>query len=92
MFFAHLAIEKALKAHVCKQTSEVPPKMHNLARLAEKAGLVLEPEQRDFLLAFDIHQLEGRYPDMVPAPLDQDAAREELAGAERVCQWLISRL
>ena len=35
MFFAHLAIEKALKAHVCMRTSRVPPRVHNLVRLAE---------------------------------------------------------
>lgn len=30
LFFCHLVIEKALKAHVTKDTNEVPPKSHNL--------------------------------------------------------------
>ena len=92
LFFAHLAIEKTLKAHVTRKTCEVPPKIHNLTLLAEKAALSLEPWQRDFLLAFDAHQLEGRYPDMVPEPMDRSEAQEELASAERTHQWLISLL
>lgn len=35
LFFAHLAIEKMLKAHVTWQTKDVPPRIHNLIRLAE---------------------------------------------------------
>ena len=76
LFFAHLAIEKALKAHVTRKTGEVPPKIHNLTRLAEKAALSLASWQRDFLLAFDAHQLEGRYPDTVPAPMDRTEAQD----------------
>ncbi|MGD1001593.1 MAG: HEPN domain-containing protein [Candidatus Brocadiia bacterium] len=92
LFFAHLAIEKALKAHVTRKTCEVPPKIHNLTRLAEKAALPLELWQRDFLLAFDAHQLEGRYPDMVSALMDRTEAQAELAKAERGLQWLMSLL
>ena len=92
LFFAHLAIEKALKAHVSRHTGEVPPKVHNLTRLAEKAALSLDPAQRDLLLAFDEYQLEGRYPDMVSAPIEGCEAREQLANAEGIQQWLISQL
>jgi HEPN domain-containing protein len=35
LFFAHLALEKLLKAHVCRQTQDLPPRTHNLTRLAE---------------------------------------------------------
>lgn len=92
LFFAHLAVEKALKAHVAKATRDFPPKIHNLARLAEKAGLVLKADDRDFLLAFDQYQLEGRYPDMVPAPIGREEAEQGLAKAERMRTWLIAQL
>ena len=39
LFFAHLAIEKMLKAHVTRQTKDVPPRSHNLIRLAKLAHL-----------------------------------------------------
>ena len=92
LFFAHLAIEKALKAHVTRHTREIPPKIHNLTRLAEKAALSLDAAQREFLLAFDEYQLEGRYPDMVSAPVEKREAREQLVNAEKVQLWLISQL
>jgi len=34
LFIAHLALEKTLKAHVCRATGELAPRTHNLARLA----------------------------------------------------------
>jgi HEPN domain-containing protein len=92
LFFAHPAIEKALKAHVTRHTREVPLKIHNLTRLAEKAAIPLEPMNRDFLLAFDAYQLEGRYPDMIPEPIGRNEAHEEFGKAEKAHQWLISLL
>lgn len=41
LFFAHLALEKALKALVCPKTRDIAPRLHNLVRLAEVAGLNL---------------------------------------------------
>jgi HEPN domain-containing protein len=45
LFFAHLAVEKMLKAHVTSQTKDVPPRIHNLIRLAKMAGLSPDSEQ-----------------------------------------------
>ena len=63
LFFAHLALEKMLKAHVTSKTKDIPPRIHNLIRLAEIVELKLEPERTEFLREFSIYQLEGRYPD-----------------------------
>lgn len=49
LFFAHLAIEKLLKAHVCRRTEDLAPRIHNLVRLAEQAGLRPSAEQLDVL-------------------------------------------
>jgi len=35
LFFVHLSLEKAIKAHVCKQTKQIPPRIHNLLALAK---------------------------------------------------------
>ena len=56
-FFAHLALEKMLKAHVTRQTADVPPRIHNLVRLGNLSGLELSLEQRAFLDRFDIYQM-----------------------------------
>jgi len=45
LFFAHLALEKMLKAHVTKRIKDIPPRIHNLVRLAEIANLNLDQEQ-----------------------------------------------
>ena len=45
MLAAHLTIEKAVKAHVVKNTQKLPPMIHNLLSLANLAGLKLTPQQ-----------------------------------------------
>lgn len=74
LFFAHLALEKTLKANVCRATGELAPKTHNLVRLAEKAGLELSEEQIDLLADANEFNTEGRYPEMLmPAPTRMEA-------------------
>ena len=41
LFTIHLTIEKALKAHVVKNTKKLPPMIHNLISLPNLAGLKL---------------------------------------------------
>jgi HEPN domain-containing protein len=92
LFFAHLAIEKMPKAHVTRQTKDVPPRIHNLIRLSEIAGLSLGPEQASFLRRFDMYQLEGRYPESAHTIIDLKAANERLALAGDILKWLKSQL
>ncbi len=92
LFFAHLAIEKMLKAHVTRQTKDVPPRTHNLVRLAEIAELSLSPEQTSLLGGFGAYQLEGRYPDSEQVLLDLQAVRGKLALAEEMLKWLKAQL
>ena len=49
-------------------------------------------EQRVFLARFDRYQIEGRYPDLLPPPPDQDVARAELRLAGELLQWLKHQL
>jgi len=92
LFFAHLAIEKMLKAHVTRQTQEVPPRTHNLVRLVEIAGLKLKSQQQQFLREFDIYQLEGRYPDSDQISLDSAAAGQEISRVRGMLKWLKTQL
>ena len=92
LFFAHLAIEKILKAHVTRKTGDVPPRIHNLVRLAEMAEVALDPKRADFLRRFNLYQLEGRYPEMFEARLDAETANERLASAREMVEWLTARL
>jgi HEPN domain-containing protein len=92
LFFAHLAIEKALKGHICRLTGDLAPRSHNLPNLARLSGLVLNDEQHDLLQAFNEFNLEGRYPEQWPVPPTLAQARLHLAQAAEIVQWLIDRL
>lgn len=64
LFVAHLALEKVLKALWIKNNSEViPPRIHNLVRLAEEANLDLSDNEKLFLYEVNDFNLETRYPD-----------------------------
>lgn len=91
LFLAHLAIEKLLKAHVCRATPEFPPRTHDLLRLADLAGLPLTPERRVFLARFQKYCLEGRYPDRQP-PVPPAEAQTGLREAQEMLTWLTSLL
>ncbi|OGP43902.1 MAG: hypothetical protein A2022_11810 [Deltaproteobacteria bacterium GWF2_42_12] len=49
VFLCHLAIEKILKALVCKRLNEMPPYTHNLNRLIELAGISLDEKHQEFI-------------------------------------------
>jgi HEPN domain-containing protein len=89
LFFANLALEKAMKALVCRKTRDIAPRMHNLVRLAEVAGLKLQPSQLDVLAEMNSFNIEGRYPDSPSAPPSLLEARGYLKKAEEVFQWLM---
>ena len=91
LFFAHLSIEKTLKAHICRTTNNLAPRIHSLLRLAEMAELNLSQTQISFLARFDRYQIEGRYPDMLPPAPDLETTQQELKKAEEILQWLNAR-
>lgn len=92
LFFAHLAVEKMLKAHVVKRTEKMPPKIHNLIRLAEIAQLQPTQQNLNFLARFGLYQLEGRYPDVSVIPLDTVTTKEKLASVMEILEWLKTQL
>jgi HEPN domain-containing protein len=92
LFLAHLAVEKMLKAHVTRVTCDIPPRTHNLVRLAELARLELDSQQISFLTRFGIYQLEGRYPDSAQVVLDLGAVREKFRSAQEMLIWLKKQL
>lgn len=50
LFFCHLVIEKAIKAHLVKISEEVAPRSHNLIHLSEKAKLDFDDQTEIFLV------------------------------------------
>jgi HEPN domain-containing protein len=81
LYFAHLALEKARKALVVRVTKKHPPKVHSLLILTERAGLEMPAAELEFLSAFDVYQLQGRYPDTELPELSHDSAERDLERA-----------
>ena len=71
LFFIHLAVEKMLKACVCKKQNQTPPKIHNLINLYQLAGLEANSERQDALGTINRFCLEGRYPEQWPVIPDK---------------------
>ena len=92
LFFAHLAVEKILKAHVCKTTQKIAPKFHNLIRLAEVSGLSIPEDTIDFLAEMNEFNLEGRYPVPFICPVSSPEAQSYIEKTEEILQWFIQQL
>jgi HEPN domain-containing protein len=92
LFFAHLALEKALKAHVCARTLNLAPRTHHLLGLAEAASLDLAPDHEDTLADMNTFALEGRYPETEPLPPSLEEARAYLTRCKEAFEWLMQRL
>lgn len=92
LFFAHLAIEKLLKCLICSRTQDLAPRIHNLVRLAEAAGINPSPERLDVLAEMNAFNIEGRYPDALAPPPTPDETRNYMARAEEVLLWLTNQL
>lgn len=60
LFIGYLVIEKLIKAWYVKNVSHTPPFIHDLVRLAEKAGLILDEDQKDVLDTVSIFNLRAR--------------------------------
>ena len=92
LFFCHLVIEKAIKAHVVKSTNEIAPKSHNLILLSEKAKLKFENDNDIFLGVLMKYQLQGRYPDYNPVIPDKEKVQAYFNQTKELLQWLIKKL
>ncbi|MBX7244915.1 MAG: HEPN domain-containing protein [Candidatus Sumerlaeaceae bacterium] len=92
LFFAHLALEKALKAHVSLRTNTPPARIHNLVRLAQTAGLALTDDVMDLLADMNQFNLEGRYPQPQQQNISGPGAAEYMKRAGEVLAWLTRQL
>ncbi len=92
LFFCHLVIEKAIKAHVVKTSGEVAPRSHNLIYLSEKTDLVFDNETEIFMGILMKYQLQGRYPDYDPVLPDILKVNEYFEKTKTLLQWLKEKL
>jgi HEPN domain-containing protein len=93
LFAAHLSVEKALKAHVVKNTRKLPPTTHNLIALANLAGLQLSSRRKEFLIELNPMNIVSRYPGEVVGEIPSyDETKGIVRRAKDVLEWLIKEL
>ncbi|NOZ46088.1 MAG: HEPN domain-containing protein [Chlorobi bacterium] len=92
LFFCHLVIEKAIKAHYVKTTGNIAPRSHNLIYLSENAGLTYNNDTQIFLGILMKYQLQGRYPDYNPLLPDLKRVHEYFDRTKNLLQWLKEKL
>lgn len=63
LFFAHLALEKLLKAKILEVTQKEPLYSHDLVVLAKHAKIKLCAEDLDFLTRVNVYNIRARYQD-----------------------------
>ena len=98
-FMCHQVIEKALKAVIaqnCKE-GEIPPKIHHLLKLADRADLFdkMSSKQQLFIKELNPMNVEARYPeykDKIAAGLSNDICVEILTETEELLCWIKEQL
>ncbi len=95
VFCCQQAVEKMIKAVIAQVSGEMPPRIHNLIQLAERAGL--EPDAQQALLMRELSELyvQSRYPEQIEPTSSsawQGVARDALLRTEKVVQWLSSMI
>jgi len=92
LFAVHLAIEKAIKAHVVKETKDIPPFIHNLTKLADVANLKLNEKQRNLLADLNPYNIRGRYQESLGEPPPMTEVKVMMKQAKELFEWLIKSL
>jgi HEPN domain-containing protein len=98
-FMCHQTIEKALKAIIARDCAkdEIPPKIHDLSRLAIRAKLIeaMSEEQQDFIEELNPLNIEARYPEYkekIALTLTPERCKAIIAGTEELLCWIKEQL
>jgi len=92
LFFVHLTLEKISKACYCKMRGKEPPRIHNIVRISELAGLDIPDNIRRFMARINEFNLEGRYPWLSMKPPSKAEALKYFDQANEVMLWLKQQL
>jgi HEPN domain-containing protein len=96
-FFCHMTAEKALKAVIASVADKVPPKIHDLQKLAAHGGIFdsLSDKQLAMIDKLTPLQIEARYPEYkerIAATLTVEYCRELLNETEGFLCWIKQQL
>lgn len=95
LFIGHLVIEKTLKAFYVRDKQEMPPKIHNLVKLAENTKLSLTEDQCAFLADVNDFNIEARYPDAKFSfyqTCTSEFTEGQFSKIKEMYKWLLSQM
>ena len=95
LFCCQQAVEKMLKALIAARLKEIPPRIHNLVRLAETAALQPGSDRLDFLRELSAYYVQSRYPEEIQeiaSHMRREEAQRVLNQTEEAVGWLSSML
>jgi len=99
VFMCHQTIEKALKGIISQYclNDEIPPKIHHLPKLAERAKLyaLMSVEQQEFIKELTPMNVESRYPEykkQIEEGLSDAICKEIYVKTEELLCWLKAKL
>ena len=93
LFCCQQAVEKVLKAVIVRKTGTLPPRIHNLLRLAEVAGIEPDQDQVRFLGELSGYYIQSRYPEEIRvegSTITQGLASKVLGKTEQTMTWVLS--
>lgn len=92
LFVGHLVLEKLFKALYGRKSGNAPPRIHDLARLAQKCGLELDEQMLDKREMISRFNLTVRYPDFqqqVHEICTEDFSLQMLTSIKEIRSWLL---
>jgi HEPN domain-containing protein len=95
LFLSHLVLEKILKAHYAKDNETVPPKIHDLVKLAKCTSLTITASQEEYLDFVNDFNIESRYPKEkfeLYKICTKEFCREHIDKIKEMYKWLKSQL
>lgn len=95
LYLGHLVLEKLLKASYVKHVDITPPRIHNLLKIAEDAGMNLSKEQKIFLDEVTTYNLRARYQDFKDRfhkMATKEYTEDSINKIKEFRQWLLQQI
>jgi len=92
VFCSQQAIEKRLKAIIVEKSGQMPPRIHDLVRLADGAAVSNSEDQTHLLKKLNYYYVESRYPEeqiIVAEQTDKEFAQGILEQTKEYIAWLV---
>jgi len=93
VFMCHLSLEKMLKAHVELEENKFPPKINDLAKLVERAKLIIPADLEKIILQLNKESIPTRYPEDLQKSLihyTKAYCSKTVQETEQTLKWLKS--